>query len=225
MDSYEIEIKSLLGGKEVADELKRKLKEVDPSLKLISQNSQLNHYFIGGDLEKLYENVSEYIPDTTREQFRKIIKEARDVSVRSRWVNGTALLVLKGSIDDTTSANGISRIEFEEAVSGKSLEELDELILGAEFKYQAKWSREREEYACKGINVSIDKNAGYGYLAEFEKIVDDSGKAEDAQAELRSLMGEVGAVELAQDRLERMFAYYNDNWREFYGTDKIFVIE
>jgi len=158
-------------------------------------------------------------------QFRKIIKEARDVSVRSRWVNGTALLVLKGSIDDTTSANGISRIEFEEAVSGKSLEELDELILGAEFKYQAKWSREREEYACKGINVSIDKNAGYGYLAEFEKIVDDSGKAEDAQAELRSLMGEVGAVELAQDRLERMFAYYNDNWREFYGTDKIFVIE
>ena len=49
MSQFEIEIKSLLGSKEKADELKKKLKELDPNLKLNSQNKQLNHYFIDGN--------------------------------------------------------------------------------------------------------------------------------------------------------------------------------
>jgi hypothetical protein len=30
---------------------------------------------------------------------------------------------------------------------------------------------------------------------------------------------------LAQERLERMFAHYNQNWPEYYGTTKVFIIE
>jgi adenylate cyclase class IV len=95
------------------------------------------------------------------------------------------------------------------------------------FKYQAKWSREREEYDYKGMNVCLDKNAGYGYLAEFEKVLqggDDSALA-SARAEIESVMRELGVAELPQDRLERMFAHYNQNWPDYYGTDKVFVIE
>jgi len=38
-------------------------------------------------------------------------------------------------------------------------------------------------------------------------------------------MTKLDVEELPQDRLERMFAYYNKNWPEYYGTEKIFVIE
>jgi hypothetical protein len=38
-------------------------------------------------------------------------------------------------------------------------------------------------------------------------------------------MGKIGAEELPQERLERMFTYYNTHWQDYYGTDKIFTIE
>jgi hypothetical protein len=38
-------------------------------------------------------------------------------------------------------------------------------------------------------------------------------------------MKELGVKELDQKRLERMFAFYNTHWPEYYGTDKIFTIE
>jgi hypothetical protein len=38
-------------------------------------------------------------------------------------------------------------------------------------------------------------------------------------------MAKLGVEELPQDRLERMFAHYNAHWPEYYGTEKVFVIE
>jgi hypothetical protein len=73
--------------------------------------------------------------------------------------------------------------------------------------------------------VTIDRNAGYGYLAEFERVIEDEAKAGAVQDELRALMAELGVEELPQDRLERMFAHYNAHWPEYYGTEKIFTIE
>jgi adenylate cyclase class IV len=222
---YEIEIKSLLGSVEEADRLRQKLSEVDESTKLLGTNKQLNHYFIGGDMGALHIHLSPLFLQDAQEKLKAITEAGVDFSVRTREVNGKVLLVVKASIDDTTSANGIARIEFEEEVSALTLEELDQKLLSIGFEYQAKWSREREEYTCKNVNVTVDKNAGYGYLAEFEKVVDDAKHAESVQHELRTLMEELEVVELAQDRLERMFAHYNENWPKYYGTDNIFVIE
>ncbi len=75
------------------------------------------------------------------------------------------------------------------------------------------------------MNISIDKNAGYGYLAEFEKITTDESKLDAIKQELLAFMETVGASELKQDRLERMFAHYNAHWPEYYGTEKTFIIE
>ena len=222
---YEIEIKSLLGSPENASLLRKKLMEVDASATLVSQNKQLNHYFVGGDVNVLYEKTAHFFSQKGKDHFKKVITDGDNFSVRTRLLNDTVLLVVKASIDDTTSENGVSRIEFESEVKGTTLGELDQMLLDAGFSYQAKWSREREEYKCKGTNVCLDKNAGYGYLAEFEQIVDDTSKVQSVQIELRSLMQELGVEELAQDRLERMFAHYNENWGEYYGTDKIFVIK
>jgi adenylate cyclase class IV len=131
---------------------------------------------------------------------------------------------VKASIDEGTSANTVKRMEFEEPVA-ITLEDLDALLLTAGFTYQAKWSREREEYAYKGASVCLDKNAGYGYLAEFEKIVHNEEETDTVRMEIDELMSELQVFELDQDRLARMFAHYNANWPEYYGTDNVFVIE
>ena len=53
MQSYEVEVKSLLGSKENADALLARMQELDPTTKVISKNKQLNHYFEAGSLSAL----------------------------------------------------------------------------------------------------------------------------------------------------------------------------
>jgi len=224
MSQFEIEVKSLLGEKQYADALIAKMQEFDPACVCVSTNKQLNHYFTGGNLENLFEKTEMLFSEETKEKFRHIAEKGTDFSVRTRQREEEVLLVVKASVGEGTSSNGVSRLEFEEAVPA-SLDELDRLVLDAGFSYQAKWSREREEYAYKGVNVCLDKNAGYGYLAEFEKVVSDEAVLEDVRNEIAYLMQELGVEELSQDRLERMFSHYNSNWPDYYGTERTFIIE
>ncbi len=226
MAQYEIEIKSLLGEAENAKKLYEKMCQLDPDCQRVTGNKQLNHYFESGNMEDLLMKVSLHLSDEQIKKLAHISSVGGSFSVRTRQKDDQVLLVVKASVDEGSSANTVSRLEFEEAVP-LSLDELDALLIDAGFKYQAKWSREREEYNYKGANVCIDKNAGYGYLAEFEKVLegDDESALASARADIESLMQELGVEELPQDRLERMFAHYNQNWPDYYGTDKVFNIE
>jgi adenylate cyclase class IV len=222
--AYEIEIKSLLGSKDQAEALVAAMKQTDPNLQILGAHRQLNHYFSGPSLERLVIALQPYLSDGQQKQLDHILEHVKDFSVRTRDADGKVLFVLKASIDDTTSSNGTARLEFE-SVMPMSLDELDKLILDAGFSYQAKWSRERQEFKYKDVTVDLDKNAGYGYLAEFELVLDDPAKANAGKEQLRQLMTELGVSELPQDRLARMFDYYNANWPDYYGTEKIFNIE
>ncbi len=224
MAHYEVEVKSLLGEESNAVALKDKMRALDPDCVCTSSNTQLNHYFHGGDIDQLYAKVEHLFTGAEHEKFKRLTETGTEFSVRTRQKDDEVLLVVKASMDDGTSENTVKRMEFEEPVA-ISLEALDELVLAAGYDYQAKWSREREEYAYKGANVCLDKNAGYGYLAEFEKIVDDEDMIDQVRDEIDGLMAELGVVELPQDRLARMFDHYNQNWPEYYGTDKTFTIE
>lgn len=225
LQQYEIEIKSLLGSEENAKALVERMRILDPALRLIGESNQLNHYFIAGESEKIFEKISPLLAPEKIASLKKILLEGKNISVRTRQANDQVILVVKASIDDTTSSNGTARIEFESVFPTLSLESLDELLLDAGCTFQAKWSRDRKEYAFRDIVVCIDRNAGYGYLAEFEKIVGNGEEAEQVKSGLRSTMQELGAEELPQDRLERMFTHYNEHWSEYYGTDKTFTIE
>lgn len=224
MAHFEIEIKSLLGEKQNADNLVAKMQSIDPKCKKVSHNSQLNHYFVGGDIHKLYENVEHLFVGEQHDRFKKIADKGSDFSVRTRQKNDEVLLVVKASLDGGTSSNTVSRMEFEEPVS-ITLDELDKLVLDAGFQYEAKWSRDRDEYQYKDVAVCIDRNAGYGYLAEFETVTDDETALPKVRENLETLMKELEVQELSQDRLARMFAFYNENWPDYYGTDKTFNIE
>lgn len=223
--SYEVEIKSLLGSKENADELKAKLKKRDPSLLVGETEKQLNHYFNNPtDLAAFAKAVADLVPHSKKESFTRIMEHGKKLSIRTRDANGTVLLVLKASVGSDTSSNGVQRIECEFEVK-KSLKALDKILLDAGCTYQAKWSRERETYQTKDMAVCIDKNAGYGYLAEFEKVTQDESALANIKEELLATMKSLGVAELPQDRLERMFAHYNAHWPEYYGTDKTFTLE
>lgn len=230
MQSYEVEVKTLLGSEENAAALRAKMQQVDPSTHLLSKNKQLNHYFVGGSIQALAEAADVHLSPEARAKIADLSVRAKEFSIRSRLTaqagdkDGAVLLVVKASVGDDTSSNGVARMEFEEKVD-LSLDELDQRILGAGFTYQAKWSREREEYLCRGVTVCLDRNAGYGWLAEFERVVDDAAQLDAARGEVRALMLACGVEELPQDRLERMFAFYNEHWDEYYGTDKIFTIQ
>tara|TARA_B100002051_G_C16737461_1_gene642115 strand:+ start:443 stop:1117 length:675 start_codon:yes stop_codon:yes gene_type:complete len=224
MSQFEIEIKSLLGEKTNAENLKARMAELDPGHKQVSENKQLNHYFEGGDVHKLYDLVEHLYTGVEHDKFKMLAEKGTNCSVRTRQRDDEVLLVVKASIDEGTSENTVKRMEFEEPVS-ITLEELDDLVQQAGYKYQAKWSRDREEYEYKGVNVCIDRNAGYGYLAEFEKIVEDEAETDVVKNQLLELMQELQVEELPQERLARMFEHYNANWPDYYGTDKVFSIE
>lgn len=228
MSQYEIEIKSLLGSAERALKLREKVKEKGGTL--VHKNNQLNHYFILNDVNKFKEKFNAHLTGEDLVKFNKILEDlpaqagGSNFSVRTRDTDGKVQLVIKASIGSDTSANGVSRMEFESEIK-MTLDDLDKLLLEAGLEYQAKWSREREEYKVGDTNICLDKNAGYGYMAEFEKIIPDASMADSIKKDLLEIMDDFEVEELPQDRLERMFAFYNNNWRDYYGTDKIFNIE
>lgn len=220
----EVEIKSLLQTKEATQSLISRMREIDKNLTFKGKNKQLNHYFTKGDLSLLSKKLSPYVPPKKRTFFLEMIEKAKGHSVRTRKADDNIIFVIKATLDETTSSNGTARLEFESLIPNLSLEELDNVLLDSEFEYQAKWSRERHEYLYKVYNVSIDKNAGYGYLAEFERILGQEDDFEAVKKEIRREFELLGITELQQERLERMFAHYNKNWKTYYGTDKTFTI-
>ncbi|MFP4022437.1 MAG: hypothetical protein ACLFNR_02440 [Candidatus Paceibacterota bacterium] len=224
MSKYEVEIKSLLGKKSAADDLILKMESFDPNFKKVSQNSQLNHYFKESDIVYLYKKIEKYLTYEIAQKMRDIIKVGDKFSVRTRQKDSEVFLVIKASVDEGTSENTVSRLEFEEKMD-LTLNELDALVLDSGYTYQAKWSRDRSEYIYKNMNVCIDRNAGYGYLVEFEKVVDNRDDIPKAKAEIELSMKELDLEKLPQDRLERMFEYYNNNWHQYYGTSRTFNIK
>lgn len=226
-NQLEIEIKSLLGSLEKRNDVLNKMKQQFPDCSMTNSEKQLNHYFSNWDFDKLYAALEPHLSQEQKDKLLNIIKNGKKHSVRTRWTTkwDKVIFVIKAAIDDTTSHNWISRIEFEAIFADMKLDQLDKILLDAGFPYLSKWSREREEYKLWNITVAMDKNAWYWYVAEFEMVIDAWSDEIAAQKELRELMSAFGAEELAQDRLERMFAFYNQNWPEYYGTEKIFNIE
>ena len=220
---YEVEIKSLLQTEENAQKLRDKL--VKQNIQLSNKYSQINHYFLNdGDFIKLEEKLLPLFDAEKKDNLKRILEAGKNHSIRTREMNGEVFLVMKASVDDSTSSNGILRMEFEERVD-ISIDELDKILEAAGFGYQAKWSRDREEYEKDDFYITIDRNAGYGYLSEFEIQTEEKEKLSEAKQRILNFMQELKLEELSQDRLERMFKFYNENWRDYYGTENVFNVE
>lgn len=220
---YEVEIKSLLGSATRATELIVQLRELDPTTVKTGQQSQLNHYFKGGDLAVLAEAMTEFLNAEQREQIVEIDAKCSSKNVRTRQKNDVVLLIVKGSLDSRSAAHSHRRMEFEAEVP-LTIDELDSKVIAAGYQLEAKWQAEREMYQSLGLTVDMMFSPGYGYVAEFEKVVQQEADVNSARKEVVIVMKKLGIVELPNERLERMYTYYNNNWRDYYGTKKVFNV-
>jgi adenylate cyclase class IV len=224
--TYEVEVKSLLGSKDNVQILKNKLDEF--GYKKVGQQAHLNHYFnySPDDADALIAASKTFLSPESYDQFADQLSDAKEVSIRTRQSDGVVYFVAKLSVGDDSSANGVLRHEIQEQVD-MTLDELDQQLLSAGLEYQAKWSRDREEYRSddQDFYITVDRNAGYGYLCEVELEVNDPNLLDDAKSRILDLMNSLDIEELSQDRLGRMFDHYNQNWPQYYGTENIFTIE
>ncbi|EKE26394.1 MAG: hypothetical protein ACD_4C00304G0002 [uncultured bacterium (gcode 4)] len=224
MNSIEIEVKVLLWEESEAKRLIGNMKKVDPSLELTDKNSQLNHYFINWDFNILLGKLKPLISEENYKKLEHIVTEWKNHSVRTRYMNSNSIFVIKASIDDTTSSFWTARTESEVTFEWMNIDKLDKILLDCQFLYQAKWSRERDEYSFLNYTVCIDKNAWYWYLAEFEVIINDPSKADEEKRKVREIIESLGFEEFDHTLHANMFAYYNENWRDYYWTDKTFTL-
>lgn len=220
---YEVEIKSLLGSQEATDKLIAKLQESQEGLVEVGQKRQYNHYFIGGKLELLATAAAPFLDAAQRKALADIAAQAVTWSVRSRQSNDEVILIVKAGVDEGSAVHGHKRLEFEAPVA-MTIDELDELILGAGFDREAKWFAERTLYRHGDVTLDVIFSPGYGYMVEFEKVVADEHEAEPARQSIIALMDHLGLKEFDPDLLERMYAYYNAHWQEYYGTRKTFTL-
>ncbi len=194
------------------------------NLKKTSEQHQLNHYFKDGTLDTLLHSFAPYLTPEQIKQLQQISKTATSINVRSRQKNDTVLLIIKGSLDAASAAHSHQRMEFEAPLE-MTLEQLDQVILAAGWQIEAKWQADRVMYDADGITTDMMFTPGYGYVAEFEKVVTNEDEREAAHAAVIAIMQQLGVKELPNDRLERMFAYYNQHWQNYYGTTKTFTVE
>ena len=78
-------------------------------------------------------------------------------------------------------------------------------------RLEAKWQAERTIFAALGLTLDVFFTPGYGYMIEFEKVITDDTDRETAYQQVIDVMHQLGVTELPNDRLERMFAYYNQH--------------
>jgi len=113
MQTYEVEVKSLLGSEESAEVLRARMRHLDPESKVISRNKQLNHYFMGGDMVRLAAAVTRYVSSEALTKIKDIALRGKEFSVRTRDKDGEVFLVVKASVGEDSSSNGVARIEVE----------------------------------------------------------------------------------------------------------------
>jgi len=226
---YEVEIKSLIGDdKDLLQRVREQLGGKFDTIVRHDDQKQLNHYFNSdGDFSKLGQKIRVHLSDDEYEDYVELVGDAASISLRTREIDGShVIFVMKLSLGKDSDDHGLARREFEITVP-VLLDELDALILDAAFTYKSKWSRERETYVIddRNMTVTIDKNAGYGYLVECEKVTHDEGNAENLRKDILEVMSILGIEEIDQDRIGRMFSHYNEHWQDYYGTDKTFSLE
>jgi predicted adenylyl cyclase CyaB len=228
---FEVEIKCLLTKLEEVNLVKEKLQQQYPNLKYKAEHKQRNHYFHPeGDLVLLGEKIKPFLSEEKYQELCVINNsEIANYTLRSREIDSKkVILVLKIQLQSSNYdvTNAKCRREFEVEIPNFTLQQLDDLIISCNYKYMSKWSRSRIEASLEeDLNICFDKNSGYGYIIEIEKIVQNEQKIIEALTELKNIAHKLGLEEINDDRLERMFNFYNQNWRDFYETDKVFNIQ
>jgi adenylate cyclase class IV len=222
---YEVELKSLISNEQDAMQLPERIRGLGHEVVLQAEHKQLNDYFINGDLSQLVRALGPHLGPEKTAELVDIADRYSDFTVRARQNNETVLFIVKAAMDGGSANHSNQRIEFETSVD-IAFEDLSRLIQQSGYDIEARWQADRKIYAISnGITLDSFFSPGYGHVAEFEMIVHDKAEVEDAERQLRAFAAILSLEEVDKELLEKMFVYYNEHWREYYGTVRTFSPE
>ncbi|NLL44190.1 MAG: CYTH domain-containing protein [Mollicutes bacterium] len=98
-------------------------------------------------------------------------------------------------------------------------------ILG--YEIEIKWYRKRLELTFKDFEVTIDYTVGYGYIVEFELMVEDDKKIEEAKNKLNEVFKEFNIADTPNAVFNKKIQDYKVNWHKYTKdvNDNEFLIE
>lgn len=220
---YEVEIRCLIPNPDQAKNLPAEIEKLGLTTDKTAEYSQLNDYYVDGDIHQLAQNLNGVIAKAEAKLLADIVKGHNTFSVRARQNNDDVLFIVKATTGGSAN-HGVQRAEFEVPVT-QSLDQLKDIITGSGYSVQARWMAHRTLYRISnGITLNSYFCAGYGYGAEFELLV-EAGQQVNAETRVRDFVQQLGLEPVDPEFMERMFAYYNAHWQEYYGTEKVFTLE
>lgn len=168
-------------------------------------------------LEKfLKQNKAKLVSQGTQDNWYYIAPGKNDLRIR-RTEKVAYLILKKGWMHDD------ERDEIEIKVDRKYFLRLDEILRALGYKYDTKWYRQRKKYRYKNFNITIDFNAGYGWVTEIEREV-CSGGEKKAKAEIINLARKIGIKPAPKLLFDKMYHYYKKRWPYYIRTKKTFDI-
>ncbi len=169
-------------------------------------------------LEKfLSDNDAKMVSEGTQDNWYYVAPGKNDLRIR-RTDKEAYLVLKKGWMHDD------DRDEIEIKVARADFLRLDEVFCSLGYKYDTKWYRKRTEYKYKNFSITIDFNAGYGWIAEIERTV-QPGNEEMAKKEILSLAKEIGLKPATKELFNKMYEYYKKNWSHYIKTKSTFDID
>lgn len=105
------------------------------------------------------------------------------------------------------------REEIEIKFKREEFETLEKMFLSLGYKVEIKWFRKRHNFKWSGIKVSVDYTKGYGYIIEFEKLVDEDEK-DDALQFLKEKFNFLNIPLTSREEFDQKFDYYKEHWKE-----------
>ena len=232
--NYEVELKVLLWNKFPPETFVKVLSTDFKSVVERDEETQLNHYFEIPHRSQILPAFEKRLSISTEDEERiAAFRNWENIVVRTREItnkNGKkVILVMKSTVNNESSQNGTTRKELEIEIPFE-IDYLDSILTSqAEIRPQAKWSRTRRTFEVVDdewfyFTVCLDKNAGYGYIAEFEVVINNPAVIESTKKKLQNCITKLWLKELSAEQLQRMFDFYNKNWESFYQTENYFFI-
>lgn len=179
--------------------------------------------FVLGDKEKA--TLQEFLDSTgitphkveTQDNF--YYKAQDNLDLRIRRTDSEAFLILKkGWMHDE------NREEIEVRVAREDFEKLDTILTNLGYEYDTKWHRERTEYRYEAFTIVVDFNAGYGWVAEIEKVVGE-GEEDAAKKDILDLAEKIGLEPTPPEVFDNMYKYYKENWQHYYDSGETFTLD
>lgn len=114
----------------------------------------------------------------------------------------------KGKIHDE------QREEVEIKFSKDDFERLEQMFLSLGYNIQIKWFRKRNNFKWQDIDVAVDSTKGYGYIIEFEKLVEENEKEKTLEF-LKEKFNILNISMTSREEFDQKFNYYKEHWKEF----------